>query len=1013
MSGVNSNVAKGLSNIAHRSSFTSDTIAAYFFSKSLSSNERQVIEEARTPSGDNAIILNSFSGTYPGVNSYTACGNLGSFPTATATMALRVYPITGAAYRTALCNRVSSNAFALHVSGTNTNKWAYTWQSLVTPTWDEQYGNIYYNQWQDVILIVTPTGMRMYSGVVDGALSTNTNAYSHTAMYVFDNMTIANDSLPASPYSRGLNCRISAVAVYPNYAFTLEDANNWHDNPRSMFSIANNVWTHSEGSGTTIFDQKQKRNGTVTNGGGSFWSNRQDNFHFNLANGFSSNYSCGLNGAPLATSFIPSSVAGRIEFSFVYVASGSNQMFFGVRSAANDGSLSLWASAANNLIVDFKNGAACINQAAYFEDGKLYSGFVSWAGNGVTVSINDDVFTTSVVGGSYSIIYPIYLGARNSYGTEDNRCQSYIIDFKLYDSSDVLYDPLMALTSGIARVGRSNKEIDLYIASGQSNMVGYGATASSYTPTLGTSYDINISTMSFTTLSDPTGYGVSASATGSMLPSFCTQYNTATGRTVAIIKSAKGASSQHYLADSGAGNWDDIGTLYAKAVSDTYKAIGYLRNRGYIVTLKGLLWSQGETDAGNILSAVITKAQYKAAALNMFQKFRAEFGNIEIIIQRTGRPLSADHSGYVQLRAAQDELAAENAYIHIGHTNAVNFPSESKMIDEFHYTTAGYDEIGTALAIKASEYTTGETFYPFPYAGRRGFNRSENTFDMTNSGAYTWAADFAVATGESIPSDYVYGDILNTDYFSKKVVNDVERKFKVKYKPPPFTPASLTNLLIWCTAKDASTLVGNPISQWSDKSGNNYHLTQSTEILKPIPVTNGVKFDSPGSNSYLNIPAAVSESEQADIFMVVTTPAALAGSSPIGFGFLCGNEIFAPAIQLCIGYNLTTFRAFDNYGNGTVAFSWPLNTTKQCRLYIDPTKEVQVSGDSTGTLSALYSFGDLEGVYFNRLGTALHLDGEEFYQAGTIREIIILGEQATAQEEADIKQYFVDEWGVA
>ena len=1013
MSGVNSNVAKGLSNIAHRSSFTSDTLAAYFFSKSLSSNERQVIEEARTPSGDNAIILNSFAGTYPGVNSYTACGNLGSFTTATATMAIRVYPITGAAYRTALCTRVTSNAFALHVSGTNSNKWAYTWQSLATPTWDEQYGNIYYNQWQDVILVVTPSGMHMYSGVVDGVLNSNTNAYSHTAMNVFDNMTIANDSLPASPYSRGLNARISAVAVYPNYAFTLEDANKWHDNPRSMFSISNNAWTHSEGSGTTIFDQKQKRDGTLNNGGGSFWANRQDNFHFNLANGFSSKYSCGLNGAPLVTSFIPSSAAGRIDFSFIYVASGGNQMFFGVRSALSDGALSLWSNSTNNLLLDFKNSFSCINQSNYFVDGRLYQGFVSWAGNEVTVSINEDVFTTSVVGGAYSVIHPIYLGARNSYGSEDTRCQSYIIDFKLYDASNTLYDPLVTLSSGVSRVGASKNTIDVYLAAGQSNMVGYGATASAAVPSDGEAYDINPSTFTLKVLTDPTGSGTALSSTGSMLPSFCSQYNIITGRKVAIIKSAKAGTAQHYLADSGAGNWDDTGELYSKAVADTYKAIRYLQSRGYSVRFKGILWSQGEADAVNILSTTITKAQYKAAAINMFQKFRAEFGDIEVILQRTGRPLSADNSGYIQVRAAQDELEAENTYIHIGYTNAVNFPAESKMIDELHYTTAGYDDIGTALAVKAAEYETGETFYSFPYIGRRGFNRSENTFDMTNSGTYTWATDFAAATGETILESYVYGDNLNVDYFSKKIVNDVERNFRVKYNPPPFTPASLTNLLIWCTAKDAGTIIGNPVSQWSDKSGNNNHLTQSTEILKPVPVTDGIKFDTAGSNSYLNIPTAVSEREQADIFMVVTTPAALAGSSPIGFGFLCGNEIFAPAIQLCIGYNLTTFRAFDNYGNGTVAFSWPLNTTKQCRLYIDPTKEVQVSGDSTGILSALYTFGDLEGIYFNRLGTALHLDGEEFYQAGTVREIIILADQATPQQEADIKQYFKDEWGVA
>lgn len=54
-----------------------------------------------------------------------------------------------------------------------------------------------------------------------------------------------------------------------------------------------------------------------------------------------------------------------------------------------------------------------------------------------------------------------------------------------------------------------------------------------------------------------------------------------------------------------------------------------------------------------------------------------------------------------------------------------------------------------------------------------------------------------------------------------------------------FSPTDVRNLVGWWDASDAATItaVGGAVSQWNDKSGSNYHVTQSTAGNKPTTGT--------------------------------------------------------------------------------------------------------------------------------------------------------------------------------
>ena len=71
-------------------------------------------------------------------------------------------------------------------------------------------------------------------------------------------------------------------------------------------------------------------------------------------------------------------------------------------------------------------------------------------------------------------------------------------------------------------------------------------------------------------------------------------------------------------------------------------------------------------------------------------------------------------------------------------------------------------------------------------------------------------------------------------------------------------PTSYSGLSMWYDASDASTVIGSPVSQWSDKSGNNRHLLQVNASQRPttgtiIHTLNAITFhgDTAGTSQWM------------------------------------------------------------------------------------------------------------------------------------------------------------------
>jgi hypothetical protein len=92
----------------------------------------------------------------------------------------------------------------------------------------------------------------------------------------------------------------------------------------------------------------------------------------------------------------------------------------------------------------------------------------------------------------------------------------------------------------------------------------------------------------------------------------------------------------------------------------------------------------------------------------------------------------------------------------------------------------------------------------------------------------------------------------------------------------PYFPITRNNgCQLWLDAADSSSVLlsGSNVTQWNDKSGNGYNLTQATTSNQPLFSTNSIQFV---SNRFLNIPqASINNASTYSILLVINPVASL------------------------------------------------------------------------------------------------------------------------------------------
>jgi hypothetical protein len=209
----------------------------------------------------------------------------------------------------------------------------------------------------------------------------------------------------------------------------------------------------------------------------------------------------------------------------------------------------------------------------------------------------------------------------------------------------------------------------------------------------------------------PFGYSDPASlradiGTFSAFPTFAIEYERLTGVPVAVYNARVGGASQTWQSDVGRnnGSWDHKGTLWQQGVTSLDSLMAAHPDH----TLRGVIWVQCEADAGAIERGTVTRGQYERALSGMIARYRAKYGAIPFYIVRCGAHARRDSDGYRQARLAQTRIADNDPLTHIAYAGTVNFPAKGLMYDHVHWSQAGQEIVGRAVA----RYIAASPSYP-------------------------------------------------------------------------------------------------------------------------------------------------------------------------------------------------------------------------------------------------------------------------------------------------------------
>lgn len=337
----------------------------------------------------------------------------------------------------------------------------------------------------------------------------------------------------------------------------------------------------------------------------------------------------------------------------------------------------------------------------------------------------------------------------------------------------------------------NNKEVDVVLFAGQSNMAGRGDDK-----TIIPSVDERVA-LEFRAVSDPTKlypitipFGAKENndqlndgtkKSGGMVSSFLNaMYNQTKRKIIAVSASQGGTSSEQ---------WKN--TLATEAIRRFKLCLSYLSSNGYTVKNVVVMWCQGETDGDNN----VQKDTYKENILSIFN-LSGWHKDTQFFIVRTG-----DYNGsttgvqerYVKIQQAQNELCQGNDNIHMASMLLSTFKDKGYMIDNFHYKQKAYNLVGIDAGNRVGRYLLGEKEQIF----------DDNTFNqlfIEGSSTPVFKGDTFLKNTEVKTADKVDGKAVYVALVEKEGLKISSVRFDDTTQNPP---ASDYNILL----KNVDTLL--------------------------------------------------------------------------------------------------------------------------------------------------------------------------------------------------------------
>ena len=226
-----------------------------------------------------------------------------------------------------------------------------------------------------------------------------------------------------------------------------------------------------------------------------------------------------------------------------------------------------------------------------------------------------------------------------------------------------------------------------------------------------------------------------------------------------------------------------------------------------------------------------------------------------------------------------------------------------------------------------------------------------------------------------------------------------------------WNPASISGLELWLDANDAETITlnGSTVSQWNDKSGNNYDVSQSTASEQPVYQSaalnsrNVVRFDGINDGLLNTVDTPVGGSTNRTIFVVFNFTAFIGPKYALTLGYNGGPFGTAFGISQEIGVRV---------GDGNRVFNTSVDTTHAIvTIMLDGTSTSDLSawknGSSLGVSSTVVrTLNTSSGIGVGRSSGGANIQGD-------VAEIIVYNSALSTSDKESVEDYLSRKWGIS
>ena len=242
----------------------------------------------------------------------------------------------------------------------------------------------------------------------------------------------------------------------------------------------------------------------------------------------------------------------------------------------------------------------------------------------------------------------------------------------------------------------------LFIVAGQSNAVGTGPYPgyedASY---CGLYWDWkDQKAKSLKPLKDP----VYRSTRSSAWPAFGRKIFEITGRKVIILNVAWGGAAVTNINPSNSWYQDSAVTSLRRvdATREWNALLAEMKAKNIEYELGGMLWIQGEAEAGRLAQGLMKPSEYIAGTLDVFKFFRTLTAsqNLPVYLGQIGYSKNAlgNPTGYDLVRQAQSEICIANENVFMASQLPITYIKAGYMADTIHYDRRGYNSLGASFA---------------------------------------------------------------------------------------------------------------------------------------------------------------------------------------------------------------------------------------------------------------------------------------------------------------------------